>query len=119
VKVVLVGVFAGLGAVVRYLFSQLSLKFTSWKIPWGTYIVNILGSFLIGLFFALHLNNDLYSYLAAGFCGGLTTFSTYNFELFNLIDQKKYKLFTQYFALSYGIGTFALFIGVSLGKILS
>ncbi|GAB2025495.1 fluoride efflux transporter CrcB [Lactovum odontotermitis] len=118
-NILLAGIFAGLGTVVRYLFGRLSARFERWRIPWGTYVVNVFGSFLIGCFFAMHLNDTLYLYLATGFCGGLTTFSTYNFELFAMLEQKKYWTFIKYFLLSYGIGFAACISGICLEIIIS
>lgn len=116
---VLIGVFAGLGAATRYLASLLSIKFDKWRVPWGTYIVNMAGAFLIGLFFAEHLSDTNYKILATGFCGGLTTFSTFNFELIFMLERKRYKEFAFYFLLSYGIGFMACLMGLWLGKIIS
>ncbi|MDR2977219.1 MAG: CrcB family protein [Streptococcaceae bacterium] len=116
--VILIGIFAGLGAVTRYLFGKLSMHFENWQIPWGTHIVNIAGSFMIGLFFAMHMNETLYQYLATGYCGGLTTFSSFNFELFELIDQKKYWTFIKYFLLTYGIGFISFIIGIFIGNVI-
>jgi len=116
-EITLIGAAAGFGALVRYAFSQLNALFKKVGFPVGTYIINILGSFLIGLIFA-HFGSHSENYLifATGFCGGLTTFSTYNFELFDLMDKGDYKHFAEYFILSYGIGFLTLLLGLFAGK---
>ncbi|WP_228386030.1 MULTISPECIES: fluoride efflux transporter CrcB [unclassified Lactococcus] len=117
VETILIGLSAALGAVVRYLFSQLNVSFKKIGFPIGTYLVNIIGCLLIGWLFG-HFGNqsDTFKIFATGFCGGLTTFSTYNFELFDLIDHKDYRHFAEYFLLSYGLGFVALVIGLMLAK---
>lgn len=116
-ELALIGGAAGLGAVTRYLFSQLNVKFKAIGFPIGTYIINILGSLFIGFLFAkFGSHNEAYKIFATGFCGGLTTFSTYNFELFDLLEKQDYRHFAEYFLLSYGIGFLALLLGLFLGK---
>ncbi|GBG96408.1 fluoride efflux transporter FluC [Lactococcus termiticola] len=111
----LVGAAAGLGALVRYAFSYLNIIFKRLRFPIGTYIINILGSFLIGFIFAKYgSHNASYAIFATGFCGGLTTFSTYNFELFELIEKGDYRHFAEYFVLTYGLGFVAVLIGLYL-----
>lgn len=68
----------GLGALVRYFFSRYN---QASKLPLGTLIANLLGCFLIGLFYNHVESKEVYAMLATGFCGGLTTFSTLNDEL--------------------------------------
>ena len=115
--ITLIGVSAGLGAVVRYLFSNLNVAFKKIGFPLGTYLVNIAGSLLIGYLFGKFGNQaESYKIFATGFCGGLTTFSTYNFELFDLLEKHDYKHFAEYFLLSYGLGFVAVVIGLAIGK---
>lgn len=83
-NVLLLAIFGGLGAAVRYVTSTaLSREF-----PVGTWVVNILGSFLLGYLAALTANAALDEQwlliLGTGFCGGFTTFSTASLETFQL-----------------------------------
>jgi len=79
----------GIGSVLRYLISFI-FKNNSYNFPWSTFIVNMIGCFLIGLIFGYlnkneYLKDSLTSILIVGFCGGFTTFSTFaseNFQLF-------------------------------------
>ena len=74
---VLFVVLAGaLGTLIRYLASLVSGK-------WSVLLVNIVGSFIAGL--AIGLSGDLQLIVAAGFCGGLTTFSTFSVETVQLV----------------------------------
>ena len=80
---ILVFLGGGLGSVCRYLISK-ALNSRGTNLPWGTFTVNILGSFIIGLLLGIaiknnNLNNTTNLILATGFCGGFTTFSTFSF----------------------------------------
>ena len=99
----------GLGALVRYFFSRYNLGSV---LPLGTLIANLLGCFLIGLFYNHVESKEVYLILATGFCGGLTTFSTLNDELQKLLSDKK--VFYSYFLLNYLGGLLAIFLGILL-----
>jgi len=112
----LIGMAAGCGAVARYSFSRLNNLFNKVGFPLGTYLVNLIGCLLIGWIFGKHFNEGIYRVIATGFCGGLTTFSTFNFELFDLLDKHDYRHFAEYFILSYGLGFVVLIMGLLLAK---
>lgn len=87
VKFFAIFIGGGLGAFLRYLagsaFSKVSPFF-----PAGTLFVNILGSFIIGLGYVLFLEkvnapDEFKLFLTVGFCGGLTTFSTFSLDVWN------------------------------------
>ena len=99
----------GLGALVRYLFSKVNSRAA---LPVGTLMANLLGAFLIGYFYNHIQDKQLYSILATGFCGGLTTFSTLNDELQRLLRDKK--VFYSYLTLTYIGGLVAIFLGILL-----
>ncbi|WP_049529440.1 fluoride efflux transporter CrcB [Streptococcus pseudopneumoniae] len=99
----------GLGALVRYFFSRYNQGSV---LPLGTLIANLLGCFLIGLFYNHVESKEVYLILATGFCGGLTTFSTLNDELQKLLTNKK--IFYRYFLLTYLGGLVAIFLGILL-----
>ena len=69
----LVALGAAVGAPVRYVAGQL----LDGRLPWGTVLVNWVGSLLLGLFTGLGLGGDSIALLGTGFCGGLTTFSSF------------------------------------------
>lgn len=71
-----VSLVGGLGAACRYLADTLLRERRGWSAPGATFFVNALGSLLLGLFAALIADGTWHALLAAGFCGGFTTFST-------------------------------------------
>ena len=99
----------GVGALVRYFLSRYNQGSV---LPLGTLIANLLGCFLIGLFYNYVESKEVYLILATGFCGGLTTFSTLNDELQKLLSDKK--VFYRYFLLTYLGGLLAIFLGILL-----
>lgn len=89
-KYLIVFIGTGFGGMLRYFISAKIYKILPAFFPYGTLIVNALGSFILGaLIFWLDdkelLGANLKLLLAVGFCGGLTTFSTFSFETFNLL----------------------------------
>ena len=103
--VIYLAIACGLGALVRYFFSRYNKGSI---LPLGTLIANILGCFLIGLFYSHVESKEVYTVLATGFCGGLTTFSTLNDELQRLLSDKK--AFYSYLLVTYLLGFLAFFI---------
>jgi len=86
---------AGIGGGFRYLVSDLAVKYLPIYFPFGTLIVNILGSFILGLLiFGLDekdlLSANLKLLAAVGFCGGFTTFSTFSLETINLLRNSQF-----------------------------
>lgn len=114
----LVALGGAAGSVLRYG----TALFTGTKnFPVATLMVNIIGSFLIGLVFALSLksqsfNNNWKPLLAAGLCGGFTTFSAFSLENLQLLQQGKILLCIFYIALSVTSGLLAAWLGYQLGK---
>ncbi len=85
--------------------------------PWPTFAVNLAGAFLIGYFFTSlqdHGPDRLHHpFLATGICGTLTTFSTLQLELFNMIDSGEPALAVTYLAASLALGYLALRAGIA------
>ena len=71
--VVLVALGAALGAPLRYAVGHL----LDGRLPWGTVLVNVVGSFLLGLFSGMALSADALAFVGVGFCGALTTYSAF------------------------------------------
>lgn len=69
----LVAVGAALGAPLRYVAGHL----LDGRLPWGTIAVNLIGSFLVGLFSGMALDGAGFALLGTGFCGTLTTYSAF------------------------------------------
>lgn len=119
--IILVFIGGGIGSVLRYATS-LALKNTAYSnlFPWSTFIVNILGSFLIGFLTCLALKNalnpDLRLLLIVGLCGGFTTFSTFANESLILLKDHSYITFLAYTILSISLGILAVALGNQLGE---
>src|SRR5436189_803244 len=118
----LAAIFAGgfIGAVAR---AELGVAITAgdghW--PWATFIVNVLGAFLLG-YFATRLQERLplsayrRPFVGTGVCGALTTFSTMQVELLRMIDGEHYLLATGYAAASVGAGFAAVWAATAMTR---
>ena len=92
-----------LGSVARYMVGVGSTKMFGLGFPWGTLLVNIAGSFLIGAFvelFALKwdLPQEARVFLTVGICGGFTTFSAFSLDAYVLIERGQWSLAAGYMA---------------------
>lgn len=115
-QLLFVGIGGGLGSILRYLASKLSGTTT---FPFATLSVNIIGSFLIGVFAASFLKNQQFSegaklFFITGLCGGFTTFSAFSLENMELIQSGKYKIAILYIGISIISCLVATFAGLKL-----
>ncbi len=111
----------GVGSIMRYGVQQLlHERIVAYSFPWATFAVNIAGSFLIGLFYALSarlsLPDEVRLFLTAGLCGGFTTFSTFSNDNLAMIQRGDVALCLLYVVLSVGLGLAACFAGASVMK---
>lgn len=121
----LIGFGGFLGSIARYLSAQLFENFNlfSSSFPYGTFFVNILGSFLIGVFYGLSktftwFDSSWSLFLVTGFAGGFTTFSAFSYENLTLFQNGDYFSFFGYSILSFTLGMAAVFIGLWLVEVL-
>ncbi|WP_262706737.1 fluoride efflux transporter CrcB [Kaistella carnis] len=86
--------------------------------PMGTFVVNIIGCFLIGVLtsYFLKVDNYLKFLLITGFCGGFTTFSTFSAENFSLWQNGNYPVLLLYVLLSIIVGLIAVYLGLQVAK---
>jgi CrcB protein len=87
--------FGALGCLARYYLSSWVYALMGRGFPYGTLAVNIVGAFFIGFVMELSLRSTLISTnlrvgLTIGFMGGLTTFSTFSFETFKLLEDGQF-----------------------------
>lgn len=116
----ILSVFLGgaIGSILRYLISLLSKKYFLTPVI-GTFFVNIIGCFIIGLVFGLVLKSNVFPnfvrlFIISGFLGGLTTFSSFNLEIFELIKEGKIFLSLAYLLLSLIFGLLSTYLGFIL-----
>ncbi|MBS1624701.1 MAG: fluoride efflux transporter CrcB [Bacteroidetes bacterium] len=121
-QLILIGLGGMMGSVARYLMAGYLSKLMPSAFPYGTFAVNIIGCLIVGIIYGLSarfywLTPEWRFFLATGFCGGYTTFSSFAFENIQLIQQSNYVVFILYGIASFGIGLLAVFAGLSLTKI--
>ncbi|MGP3961037.1 fluoride efflux transporter CrcB [Nonomuraea sp. 3N208] len=84
--VLLVALGAAIGAPLRYLTDRLVQSRHDSVFPWGTLVVNLAGSFVVGVLAGLPAGAAWSALLGTGFCGALTTYSTFSYETLRLIQ---------------------------------
>ncbi len=109
-----------IGAILRYLVSIYSIKFFAWGLPVGTLLVNMLGSFLIGLAFVFlgreQISFNLRIFLFIGLFGSFTTFSTFMFETYDLFKSGMMKTAFLYVSVSNILGFLFVYAGFAIGE---
>jgi len=121
-KTILYIAFGGaIGSVLRFLTSLLVAKFWQNHFPLATFLTNVVGCFLIGIFIGFLAKNNLTDsnlkwFLITGFCGGFTTFSAFGLENITLFQSNNSFLAFAYIASSIIAGLFAVWFGLFLSK---
>ena len=120
-NILLVGAGGFVGSAARYSVSLLVKGLGwEWKWPWGTFIVNLLGSLLIGILCGKALQVPeprlILTLGIAGFCGGFTTFSAFSFEVIALLRAGDYGLGLLYVAASVVLCVGGAFLGLMLAR---
>lgn len=119
----IIAVGSGIGGVLRYAMQNFMFRLYPFSFPLGTFSVNILGCFLIGILFALSergtlLNQDTKIFLITGICGGFTTFSTFSYDNYSLLRSGEFVHFLLYTLGSVLFGLLATYLGVILIKMI-
>ena len=108
---------SGIGGVARYSMQSWIFKLYPFTFPIGTFVVNMIGCLLIGIFYALSEKGNLLTpewrmALTTGFCGGFTTFSTFAYENVFLLKAGSYSVLFLYIIASLLLGIAGVFAGI-------
>ena len=124
VKAILaVGIGGGIGAILRYLVGAAFLQRFGPGFPWGTFVINVTGSFFIGVIAQLALTRafgitpNVRLFAATGVLGGYTTFSTFSLDTVTLVEDGAAPLALLYAAGSVIAGLFAAYLGQVLARL--
>ncbi len=122
-SILIVGFGGFIGTVARFLTSRYFQENIASVFPWSTFIINIIGSLLIGIFYGISEKGDFMSpdirlFLTVGICGGFTTFSTFSNDAFLLLRQEEWLRFAFYTSMSFFLGLLAVYVGRFIIKLL-
>ncbi|GEN34039.1 MULTISPECIES: fluoride efflux transporter CrcB [Aneurinibacillus] len=119
--ILLIGLGGVIGTISRFYLGKWVTSKSNSLFPWGTFIINISGSFILGILFFLHTRgnvaNWLWLMLGTGFCGGYTTFSTFSYETVQLMQKKQLLYALGYVLLSIVGGLLFCWIGMNVGEL--
>jgi fluoride exporter len=115
-KYLVIALGGALGAMTRYFIGNLISSYFTSGFPWGTFIINITGSFIIGFFLTLigeqiTLSPQWRLAVAVGFVGAYTTFSTFEYEILKLIEGNNIATAFLYISASLLVGFLAVWSG--------
>jgi CrcB protein len=124
VPIILIAAGGAAGAVSRYLVDTLVSERFGGAFPLGTVVINLSGSFLLGLLFALaveeaRLPSEVRPALMIGFLGAYTTFSTLMLESWRLVEDGALALAVANLAGSMILGVVAVVAGMAIGRVLA
>ena len=121
-----VAIGGALGTMGRYWCSGLIARLVGETFPWGTLAINVLGSFVIGFFYALtgpdgrvFVGTTARQFVMVGLCGGYTTFSSFSLQTLNLVNDGEWLPAATNIFLSVVLCLFAVSIGYALAGIVN
>jgi CrcB protein len=119
-NVLLVGIGGGLGAMLRYGVQQAFQSSGIVRFPWGTFLVNVSGSFLMGIAAAWFLRHEVSPswrlFVTVGLLGGYTTFSAFAWEIYDLANRGAATHSLLYAGGSVIVGLAALLAGIAFAR---
>jgi fluoride exporter len=120
----MIAIGATLGSFARFGLVEWTNLFLGGEFPYGTLLVNVLGSFILGFFLTLatgrlEISPNIRILVATGFCGSFTTFSTFSFQVVQLLQEGSYVAGLVYPLISLLGGVLAVVLGIVLATILS
>jgi len=118
-----ISVGAIVGANARFWMGRSALRLLGPVFPYGTLVINVLGSFILGFFMIWTTERVMVDprwrlLVAVGFCGGFTTFSSYAFESLSLIEQGQWLLVGANFVSNNVLALAAALAGMALARLL-
>ena len=122
-RLLLLALAGAFGALARYGLAGIVQKRLGVEFPWGTFAVNILGTFLFGLIWSLaeeraFLSAEIRTIILTGFMGAFTTFSTFMFESGALLRDGEWLQCGANILGQVVVGLAALFLGLALGRLI-
>jgi CrcB protein len=113
----LVVVGAAIGAPLRYATDRVVASRHTTGFPWGTFTVNVVGSFVLGVVVGAAASPALTALVGTGFCGALTTYSTFGYETVQLAEggSKLFAVFNALGSVFAGLGAAGLGLAVGAG----
>jgi CrcB protein len=119
-----IGLGGALGAVLRHFMNIWIARMAGSEFPWHTMVINISGSFVMGLLISLmalrwNVGNDLRAFLTTGILGGYTTFSAFSLDFAVLVERKAYTLAGAYAVGSVVVSLVAIFLGMAVARALA
>lgn len=120
-KLLIIGLGGFIGAIGRYLITQYFFQSSTSDFPLGTFIVNIIGCLILGMFMYYAQNSAVFSanmrmFVAIGILGAFTTFSTFSYETVALFNAQKVMLALANIVGSILLGIFSIWLGYSIFK---
>lgn len=121
VKILSIAAGGAFGAVARYLVNISPIAALFDKFPFPTFVINIVGSFLIGFVVTMFagrvdVSENVTMAIIVGFIGAFTTFSTFEMEIYGLVRERQLFLAMSYLLLSVLVGFLGLLAGVALAR---
>ena len=115
-SMLIAGVGGFVGTCGRYLTGVAAKKIFGTGFPYGTFCVNVVGCFIIGIFFGLwgvhELDTTMKVFLMTGFCGGFTTFSSFSHDSYKLIEERQWGKFSLYMIGTVVLGLLMVWLGM-------
>jgi CrcB protein len=116
-----VAIGSALGGVARFALGGFIQQRAGADFPMGTLVINITGSFLLGIFMRYAMQSNAVSpemrlFLTTGFCGGYTTFSTFTYETARLMEDGEYGRAALYVGASVGVALAGMFLGFAVAN---
>ena len=119
-SIIVVFLGGGAGSLIRFLITKYYDK-NLITFPVGTSVSNLVGCFIIGLLIAYYERSDIpkkdtFIFISIGFCGGLTTFSTFMLDVFYMIKHENFQNLIVYFSINFVLGFLFIYLGFLIFK---